>query len=44
MGTSSGPRKPPYYTKILAANARVYGYLDGRKIGKQSPKVKGAKK
>lgn len=37
MGTSSNSRKV-HFTKLLADNARAYGYLNGKRIGKAEPK------
>lgn len=43
MGTSSGSRKGVHYTKLLADNARAYGYLNGKKIGKATKGASDAK-
>lgn len=39
MGHTSGGKKV-HYTKLLADNARAFGYLDGKRIGKEKDHAK----
>lgn len=46
MGSRDGnsAAKKKHYTKILADNARAYGWLNGKRIGKEKDTPKAKKK